>query len=165
MQVLLSHTHSIVCALAYFQFLIIFLRIFLYFSQLYIMQLFSADAKIFKKKIKIKIFGHENIKKTDLKVAYLWQFLSIFSLQPPLPKTAQNWISVFINSCIQWSLVLYLGLYICRYLRFCVYVQATVLHVTYMSQWGKTFSGGAFLFYFLANSIRIKIRYIELFMS
>ena len=40
---------------------------------------------------KLNFFDDENIKKLTSKVAYLWQF---FSLQPRLPKTAQNWISV-----------------------------------------------------------------------
>ena len=41
----------------------------------------------------------------------VWPF---FSLQPRLPKTAQNSPELnihFIDSCIQWSVVLYLGLY------------------------------------------------------
>jgi hypothetical protein len=50
---------------AYFQFLVIFLRKYLI------------------------IFPHENIKKLASKVADLWQF-GFFSLQPRLPKMAQN---------------------------------------------------------------------------
>ena len=49
------------------------------------MELFSADARVFKKKI-----AHGNIKKLASKVAYLWQFF--FSLQPQLRKTAQDYI-------------------------------------------------------------------------
>ena len=59
------------------------------------MQLFSTFLRfyVFLKKIKL-IFDLENIKKPPQKVAYLWQLGLFFSLQPRLPKTAQNFISV-----------------------------------------------------------------------
>ena len=47
------------------------------------MQLYSADATIFFKNI--NFFPHENIKKTELMAVWIF-----FSLQPWLPKTAQN---------------------------------------------------------------------------
>ena len=47
---------------------------------------------MFLKKIKKK-FAHKKLKKPPQKVAYLWQ-LGGFFLQPQLPKTAQNFISV-----------------------------------------------------------------------
>jgi hypothetical protein len=56
------------------------------------MQLFSADATIFKKKIK-KSFAPENMKKTNSKVVHNRpQFF--FSVLPTSPKPAQ--ISIFV---------------------------------------------------------------------
>ena len=57
-----SHTFNCVC---FSLLLIIFLRILLYFSQLYIMQLFIADAKIF-------FFDSQKLKKTTLKSSMLY---------------------------------------------------------------------------------------------
>ena len=34
-----------------------------------------------------------------------------FALQPGLTKTNQNWLFIFLDSCIQWSVVLYLGMF------------------------------------------------------
>jgi hypothetical protein len=71
-------------------------------THLYNMQLFSADATIF-------CFCPWKHKKLPLKVAYLWQFAFFFSAAP----TAQNSPELnirFIDSCIQWSVVLYLGI-------------------------------------------------------
>ena len=45
------------------------------------------------KKILLNFFVHKNIKKLPSKVAYLWQF-GFFSLQPRLPKTAQDRIFI-----------------------------------------------------------------------
>jgi flagellar biosynthesis protein FlhB len=39
-------------------------------------------------------FAHKKLKKPLEKVAYLWQLGRFFSLQPRLPKTAQNFIFV-----------------------------------------------------------------------
>ena len=57
-------------------------------------QPFSADTKIFSYKILKNIFAHKKLKKPPQKVAYLWQLEAFFSLEPRLPKTAQNFISV-----------------------------------------------------------------------
>ena len=67
--------------------------IFFNFIRPYAKQLLSAYAKIF---FKILIFfcPQKAEKKTPQKVAYLWQLGGFFSLQPRLPKTAQNFISV-----------------------------------------------------------------------
>ena len=59
--------------------------------------------------LKKSFFDHENIKKLTSKFAYLWQFGFFFSAVP----TAQNSPELnicFIDSCIQWSQVLYLGI-------------------------------------------------------
>ena len=58
------------------------------------MQLFSADATMFFKKILRLFFDIENIEKPPQKVAYLWHLGVFFSLQPLQPKTAENFISV-----------------------------------------------------------------------
>ena len=58
------------------------------------MQLFSADAKIFFKKIKKCFFAHKKLKKSPQKVAYIWQLGGgFFSAAPRLPKTTQNFFS------------------------------------------------------------------------
>ena len=62
----------------------------------------SADAKIFLEKFWI-FFAHKKLKKTPQKVAYLQPLGVFFSLQPQLPKSAQNFIFV-INSFIRPSL-------------------------------------------------------------
>ena len=52
------------------------------------MQLFSADATMFFKKILRLFFDIENIEKPPQKVAYNMTVGSFLSLQPRLPKTA-----------------------------------------------------------------------------
>ena len=47
---------------------------------------FSADAKIYFKKFKKKIFDHKKLKKTPQKVAYLWQLGGFFLCSPDCPK-------------------------------------------------------------------------------
>ena len=49
--------------------------------------------KYLKKKFRF-FFAHKKLKKPPQKVAHLWQLGDFFSLQPHLPKTAQNFISV-----------------------------------------------------------------------
>ena len=61
-----------------------------FFLYLFSMQLSSADATMFS----IFFFAHKKLKKSPQKVAYLVHLGVFKSLQPQLPKPAQNFISV-----------------------------------------------------------------------
>ena len=77
-------------------------------SHLYAMQLFSFLYYNILKKIEI-FFRPWKHKKLASKVAHLWQF-GFFSLAAPSAQNSPESNTRFIDSSIQWSVVLYLGL-------------------------------------------------------
>ena len=61
------------------------------------MQLFSADAIVFSKKLKKKIFDPKKVKKRALKVAHNQPRHFYFTVQPRPQPTAQNWSFILWN--------------------------------------------------------------------
>ena len=72
-------------------------KIFLTYFCLYSMQLFSADPKIFSKKLQINFLSMKTLKKTGLKVAHNWPRPFYFTVQPRPQPTAQNWFFILWN--------------------------------------------------------------------